>query len=210
VINGIPGHSLLPHAASITFASRPRPKVRPVMPNNTTRGPEFRAGILNKAADDDTRIPRPRRLPRAAANFESSGRRRQPFAVVVATSIRTSRSPLKRLLVSAVARVEPTGLRWVDQWKRESGRPGEPSCRSLCGPGSLASQGTVNVRARQHRYSHRQGVENTADGGGSSRRQTPTLHGSCGGVSQAVRDQADREQGGRRIDSQEDPKIARS
>jgi hypothetical protein len=50
-----------------------------------------------------------------------------PFAVVVATSI--SDAPIattKRLLVTAIARVEPTGFRWVDSWKREVADPGRP------------------------------------------------------------------------------------
>jgi len=50
-----------------------------------------------------------------------------PFAVLVATSI--SDEPIhttKRLLVSAVARVEPTGYRWVNTWKREVADPGRP------------------------------------------------------------------------------------
>ncbi len=49
------------------------------------------------------------------------------FAVLVATSI--SDEPIattKRLLVSAIARVEPTGFRWVDSWKREVADPGRP------------------------------------------------------------------------------------
>ncbi len=50
-----------------------------------------------------------------------------PFAVLVATSI--SDEPIatsKRLLVSAIARVEPTGFRWVDTLKREVADPGRP------------------------------------------------------------------------------------
>jgi hypothetical protein len=50
-----------------------------------------------------------------------------PFAVVVATSI--SDEPIvttNRLLVSAIARVEPTGFRWIDTWKREVADPGRP------------------------------------------------------------------------------------
>jgi hypothetical protein len=49
------------------------------------------------------------------------------FAVLVATSV--SDQPIattKRLLVSAIARVEPTGIRWVDSWKREVADPGRP------------------------------------------------------------------------------------
>ena len=49
------------------------------------------------------------------------------FAVVVASS--ASSAPIattKRLLVTAIARVEPTGFLWVDEWKREVADPGRP------------------------------------------------------------------------------------
>ena len=50
-----------------------------------------------------------------------------PFAVLLATSI--GDEPIatsKRLLVSAIARIEPTGFRWIDSWKREVADPGRP------------------------------------------------------------------------------------
>ncbi len=50
-----------------------------------------------------------------------------PFAVLVATSL--SNEPIastKRLLVSAIARVQPTDFRWVNGWKREVANPGRP------------------------------------------------------------------------------------
>jgi hypothetical protein len=50
-----------------------------------------------------------------------------PFSVLLATSI--SHEPIatsKRILVSAIARIEPTGFRWVDSWKREVADPGRP------------------------------------------------------------------------------------
>jgi hypothetical protein len=50
-----------------------------------------------------------------------------PFAVLAATSI--GEEPIastKRLLVSAIARVAPSGLRWVDGWKRDVADPGRP------------------------------------------------------------------------------------
>ena len=50
-----------------------------------------------------------------------------PFAVLIATSI--TDDPIansNRLLVSAIARVEPTGFRWVDSLKREVADPGRP------------------------------------------------------------------------------------
>ena len=49
------------------------------------------------------------------------------FAVLIASSL--SNQPIattKRLLVSAIVRVEPTGFRWVDSWKREVADPGRP------------------------------------------------------------------------------------
>jgi hypothetical protein len=51
----------------------------------------------------------------------------QPYAVVVASSV--GKQPIasaNRLLVTAVARVEPTGYRWVDNWKRDVADPGRP------------------------------------------------------------------------------------
>jgi hypothetical protein len=50
-----------------------------------------------------------------------------PFAVVMATSI--GDEPIassKRLLITAIARVEPTGFRWVNHWKREVAGQGRP------------------------------------------------------------------------------------
>jgi hypothetical protein len=52
------------------------------------------------------------------------------YAVVVSSS--AGDEPLsrsKRLLVTAVARVEPTGFRWVDDWRRETADPGQPPLR---------------------------------------------------------------------------------
>jgi hypothetical protein len=62
------------------------------------------------------------------ANFEHlSFSTNNPFAVLVATSIGDEPiATTERLLVSALARVEPTGFRWVNAWKREVGDPGRP------------------------------------------------------------------------------------
>jgi hypothetical protein len=49
------------------------------------------------------------------------------FAVVIASS--ASAEPIastKRLLVSAIGRIEPTGYSWVDSWKRQVADPGRP------------------------------------------------------------------------------------
>ena len=50
-----------------------------------------------------------------------------PFGVVAVSSLGSE--PIatgKRLLVTAVGRVEPTGFRWVDEWRREPADPGIP------------------------------------------------------------------------------------
>jgi hypothetical protein len=60
-------------------------------------------------------------LPDVVVSSES------PFSVVVATSVEPEPiSSTKRLLVTAIGRVEPTGFRWVDRWKREVADPGRP------------------------------------------------------------------------------------
>jgi hypothetical protein len=51
----------------------------------------------------------------------------QPYGVVIVSS--AGKQPIagsNRLLVTAIARVEPTGYRWVDTWKREVADPGRP------------------------------------------------------------------------------------
>jgi hypothetical protein len=49
------------------------------------------------------------------------------FAVIAATSIGPEPiAEARRLLVTAVARVEPTGFRWVDSWKLAVADPGRP------------------------------------------------------------------------------------
>jgi hypothetical protein len=48
-----------------------------------------------------------------------------PFAVVVASSVGSEPiSTTKRLLVTVVGRVQPTGFRWVDRFKRDVADPG--------------------------------------------------------------------------------------
>ena len=50
-----------------------------------------------------------------------------PFAVVVASSVGPEPiATARRLLVTVVGRVEPTGFRWVDRFKREVADPGRP------------------------------------------------------------------------------------
>ncbi|MGZ3472221.1 MAG: hypothetical protein ACXVA6_19810, partial [Isosphaeraceae bacterium] len=50
-----------------------------------------------------------------------------PFAVVVASAVGPEPIPTtRRLLVTVVGRVQPTGFRWVDRFKREVADPGRP------------------------------------------------------------------------------------
>ena len=50
-----------------------------------------------------------------------------PFAVVVASAVGPEPiATAKRLLVTVVGRVQPTGFRWVDRFKREVADPGRP------------------------------------------------------------------------------------
>ena len=50
-----------------------------------------------------------------------------PFAVVVASAVGPEPIPTtRRLLVTVVGRVQPTGFRWIDRFKREVADPGRP------------------------------------------------------------------------------------
>ena len=68
-----------------------------------------------------------------------------PFAVLVATSISIEPiSSTKRLLVSAIAQVEPTGFRWVNEWNaRLPTRDAPLPSGARHGGGHLAAKGTV-------------------------------------------------------------------
>ena len=50
-----------------------------------------------------------------------------PFAVVVASAVGPEPiATARRLLVTVVGRVQPTGFRWVDRFEREVADPGRP------------------------------------------------------------------------------------
>ena len=50
-----------------------------------------------------------------------------PYATVVASSVGTETiADTNRLLVTAVARITPTGFKWVDPWRKETADPGRP------------------------------------------------------------------------------------
>jgi hypothetical protein len=49
------------------------------------------------------------------------------FSVVIVSSASPEQiASTKRLLVTAIGQVEPTGFRWVDSWKRQAADPGRP------------------------------------------------------------------------------------
>ncbi|MDG3003334.1 hypothetical protein [Paludisphaera mucosa] len=135
VANGTPQvYALWPHAASILLrgreattakpageGDRPVIRKRTVLPGwDSSQGKlvidtPFTQGVAGWNGED-------------GAKFDSlSVAAESPFAVVVATS--AGPEPIaeaKRLLVTTLARVEPTGFRWVDPWKRETADPGRP------------------------------------------------------------------------------------
>jgi len=76
---------------------------------------KFTQGVAGWSSGETTAFP--------SLEFSTEG----PFAVLIATSI--GDQPIatsNRLLVSAIARVEPTGFRWVSGWKREVADQGRP------------------------------------------------------------------------------------
>ena len=127
VVNAIPPvYALLPHAASVALRDRPE-----------AGGAKSRAGSAIPGWD-----PRRGRLaietPHTVAMAGWSGGDPltsgtvtigvdSPYAVVAASAL--GKEPIatsRRLLVSAVARVEPTGLTYVDEWRRDVADIGRP------------------------------------------------------------------------------------
>ncbi|WP_435021512.1 hypothetical protein TA3x_002415 [Tundrisphaera sp. TA3] len=133
VLNGIPQtYALLPHASSLMLRGQPAaaaPKGR--VPQRArpgagvggwdpTRGrlvldTPHTQGVAGWVDDE------PADLGAISVSVDT------PFAVVVVTA--TGPEPIataRRLLVTSVARVEPTGFRWADEWRRERADPGLP------------------------------------------------------------------------------------
>jgi hypothetical protein len=131
VLNGIPPvFALWPHAASILLRSSPGPRRDPP--------PALRRRGSNVPGWDPERgrlvidTPHTQGLAgwpdRDSAVFDHlTIETDNPYAVVVASSVDTKPiATSARLLVSAIGRVEPTGFRWADEWKREVADPGRP------------------------------------------------------------------------------------
>ena len=136
-VNGIPQvFALWPHAASLMLRGQPskpdagragargaRPRIggRPSPAGTPTAAGSsidtpYTQGLAGWPGRDAAVVRDPGDRDRHTLTPSSSPRRSAP-----------SRSPSHaRLLVTAVARVEPTGFRWVDGWKREVADPGRP------------------------------------------------------------------------------------
>ena len=132
VVNANPAvYGLLPHAASVML--RTRPEAAAVgnhrggkVATTTIPGWDSRVGRLVIDTPFTQAIAgwseaEPGRF--VTLTIETS----TPYSVVAVSSL--SRDPIvrsKRLLVTAIARVEPTGFEWVDDWHREVANPGLP------------------------------------------------------------------------------------
>lgn len=132
VINGTPQtFALLPHAASLvlrgadapparprTSGGRPRPVVVGGWDPNRGRlvlNTPHTQGLVGWAEDEAAE------LEATSVDLDT------PFAVVVASSLGPEPiASAKRILVTALGRVEPTAFRWADEWRREKADPGRP------------------------------------------------------------------------------------
>lgn len=123
--NAVPQvHALWPHAASILLrgAEAGGSKTRPGIPTGWDPGlgrltidTPFTQGIAGWNAGREASFP--------SLKVSSTS----DFSVVVASSVGPEPiAKAKRLLVTAIGRVEPTGFRWVDPWKRDVADPGRP------------------------------------------------------------------------------------
>ncbi|MDR3638245.1 MAG: hypothetical protein P4L84_30860 [Isosphaeraceae bacterium] len=131
VINGSPQvFSVWPHAASLVLRSRDDSKKQ-----RAGRAPHVRQGIEGwDPASGRLLIDTPYTQGVAgwpgkdAASFDAvTIETTDPFAVIVASSV--GNKPLAtadRILITALARIEPTGFRWVDEWRRYVADPGRP------------------------------------------------------------------------------------
>ena len=136
VVNGIPPvFALWPHAASLLLkgtktvpeahatppahraGTRPRPTEVPGWRPSEGRlivKTEHTQGVVGWAGDDPYRYD--------ILTIETDN----PYAVVVVSSATAKPiSGTNRLLVTALARVEPAGFKWVDGWRRDVADPGQ-------------------------------------------------------------------------------------
>jgi hypothetical protein len=136
VVNGIPQvFALWPHAASLVLhgqgSTAASPKAAPRRPaggSRVTAVPGWNPDQGRLAIDTPYTQGLAGWPGLEPADFENLQIKiDQPYGVVVVSS--AGKQPIastNRLLVTAIARVEPTGYRWVDTWKREVADPGRP------------------------------------------------------------------------------------
>jgi hypothetical protein len=130
IVNGMPQvYSLWPHAASLMLRGHEGKTAQtgrrrgPLLPGwkpalgRLVLDTPFTQGIAGWSVPDAS----------AFDGHDVAVETSNPFAVVVVSSVgKAPISDATRLLVTAIARVEPTGYRWVDYTKREVADPGRP------------------------------------------------------------------------------------
>jgi hypothetical protein len=134
VVNGIPQtFALLPHASSIMMRasdskSGHRAATAKAGRSQSKTGPAGWNPLEGRLVVD---TPHTRALAGwvggAGANFDGMtiDLDADPFGVAAVSSLGSEPiATSKRLLVTVVGRVEPTGFRWLDGWRRETGEPG--------------------------------------------------------------------------------------
>jgi len=135
VVNGIPQtFALLPHAASILRHS-PETKASPKTGTTKANRGQSRPGPIGWNPVEGRLIvdtPHTRALAgwvgSDGVNYDGLTIQvdADPFAVAAVSSL--GPEPIatsSRLLVTVVGRVEPTGFRWLDGWRRETAEPGQ-------------------------------------------------------------------------------------
>ena len=134
-VNGIPQvYALWPHAASLLLRGPQSTKGHPPAPAPRAIAASHRRTTVPGWDPDRGRLvidtPHTQGLagwagPEPAIFDALEIKSESDYAVVVASSLGPQPiATASRLLVSAVARVEPTGFRWVDSWKRDIADPG--------------------------------------------------------------------------------------
>ena len=137
VVNGIPQtFALLPHASSILLRSAVETRAAPKAATpKASRGPA-KPGLggwdpVEGRLTIDT--PHTRALvgwvgdSKAAFEGLTIDLGGNPYGVAAVSSLGPEPiATARRLLVTVVGRVEPTGFRWSDGWRREPGDPGRP------------------------------------------------------------------------------------
>ena len=136
VVNGIPQtFALLPHASSILLRTgESKPNHRLGAPKAAKAGARPAPGGWDPG---EARVVVDTPHTRAVAGWVDEWESKfdsltidvdaGPFGVAAVSSLGSQPiATSKRLLVTVIGRVEPTGFRWVDEWRREPGDPGRP------------------------------------------------------------------------------------